>query len=164
MPELLPRTGKAIENYRNHLRQYPDTDPEILAYLTRHINGLICGEIEQEVTHLIAERLRVGYKDEESALFIPNLLKSRNISSIRNARVREIRDTLSSFSTAYRDKFNGLVSQTVGETGINRLSTAVQKRNDSSHGIPPVIEFQEVEETYRVAIAVIDAVRQTLQT
>ena len=164
MPELLPRTGKAIENYRNHLRQYPDTDPEILAYLTRHINGLICSEIEQEVTHLIAERLRVGYREEESALFFSNFLESRRISSIRNATVGEIRVTLSSFGAAYREKFNGLVSQTVGQEGINQLSAAVQKRNDSSHGIPPAIEFQEVEETYRVAVAVVDAVRQTLQT
>ncbi len=164
MPHLLPLTWTAIADYREHLGQYPDTDPVILAYLTRHINGLMCAEIEQVITSLVCERQGVGHKDEESLNFFPNFLNSRRISSIRNARVAQMRIVLSSFGPNYQKKFDKLVRETVDPEGIGKLNTAVKKRNDDSHNIPPTIIFQEVEETYQVATAVIDAVKQTLET
>ena len=109
MPDLLPLAGAAIVDYREHLNQNPDTDPAILAYLTRHINGLICAEIEQVVTRLVCERLDVGQHDPEARSFFPGFLDARRMSSIRNARVDEVRTTLSAFGLAYKNKFNELV-------------------------------------------------------
>ncbi len=163
MPSLLPRTEKALEDYQDHLMRYPDTAPEILSYLVRHINGLMCGEIEQEVTRLVIVRLQIGCRDEESANFFPNFLQLRRLSSIRNATVGEIRDTLSAFDPAYRGKFDDLVRQNVGEDGVQKLLAAVRKRNDNAHHTPPIIDFQEVEATYRVANQVVEAVRVTLE-
>ena len=164
MPLLLPLTDTAIADYQNHLREFPGTDPVILAYLTRHINGLMCGEIEQVVTQLIVDRLAIGHRDSGTLDFFPNFLKSRRISSVRNASFEEIRNTLSSFGPAYREKFNGLVHDAVDNEGIEKLRAAVVKRNEDAHSIPPSITFQEVEETYSVAVAVIDAVSTTLKT
>ena len=47
---------------------------------------------------------------------------------------------------------------------IGRMSIAVKKRNDDAHSIPPTITFQEVEETYLIATAVMEVVRLTLET
>ena len=164
MPELLPLTGSAIADYQEHLAQYPETDPVILAYLTRHINGLMCAEIEQAVTRFVCERMGTGHSDEQISTFFPNFLDSRRISSVRNARFDQIRTTLSSFGLAYRDRFDYLVSQAMNTEETTMLNTAVKKRNDDAHSIPPTVRFEEVTETYRVASAIVDAVRLTLET
>ena len=163
MPLLLPLTGTAIADYQNHLSEYPGTDPVILAYLTRHINGLMCGEIEQVVTRLVVERLATGYSDPETSDFFSAFLKSRRTSSIRNATVEEIRNTISCFGPKYREKFNDLVRNAVDNEDIQKLRTAVDKRNEDAHNIPPSITFQELEEAYRIAAAVINAVSITLE-
>ena len=121
----------------------------------------MCAEIEQVVTSLVCARLGAGYGDEETLNFFPNFLNSRRISSIRNARVDQIRTTLSSFGTDYQERFDRLVREAVDAEDIGKLSTAIRKRNDDAHSIPPTITFQEVEETYKVATAVMDAVRLT---
>lgn len=159
MTLLLPLTDTAIEDYRLHVEQYPDTAREILAYLTRHINGLMCAEIEQSVTRLIRERLEIGCSDAATS----NFLKSVGRSSIRNATIREIRNALARFGDGYRERFNNLVNQTVDEAGIEQLSMAVGKRNQDAHDNPPDITFRELEEAFRVAADVVDAVRVTLQ-
>ena len=164
MPLLLPLTGTAIADYQNHLHEFPDTDPVIMAYLTRHINGLMCGEIEQVVTQLIVDRLAIGHDDSETLDFFSNFLKFRRISSVRNATFEEIRNTLSSFGPKYREKFNDLVHNAVDNEGIEKLRIAVVKRNEDAHSIPPSITFEEVEEAYDIAISVIDAVSNTLKT
>ena len=164
MPDLLRLTGAAIADYQNHLDEFPNTDPVILAYLTRHINGLMCAEIEQVVTSLVCARLGAGYGDEETSNFFPNFLNYRRISSIRNARVDQIRIALSSFGSDCRERFDRLVREAVDAEDIGKLSTAIRKRNDDAHSIPPTITFQEVEETYLITTAVMDAVRLTLET
>lgn len=162
MPSLLPRTERAIADFQNLLSQHPHTDGAIQSYLTSHINVLMCAEIEQVVTRLVVERLAVGYHDEDTSNFFPNFLKERRISSIRNATVPEIRRTLAVFSPAYGEKFDGLLSQSVKDEDVQKLRVVVEKRNASAHGIPPSITFQELEETYQAATAVVAAVRQTL--
>ena len=144
--------------------EFPNTDPVILAYLTRHINGLMCAEIEQVVTRLVCERLGAGCSDEVALNFFPYFLGSRRMSSIRNARVDQIRLTLSSFGSDCQERFDELVREAMNSDDIGRLSVAVKKRNDDAHSIPPTITFQEVEETYKVATAVVDAVQLTLET
>ena len=164
MPDLLPLTGAAIADYQNHLDEFPNTDPVILDYLTRHINGLMCAEIEQVVTSLVCARLGAGYGDEETLNFFPNFLNYRHISRIRNARVDQIRITLSSFGSDCQERFDRLVRDAVDADDIGKLSTVIRKRNDDAHSIPPTITFQEVEESYLIATAVMEAVRLTLET
>ena len=113
---------------------------------------------------MIAERLAIGYRDSETLDFFPTFLKSRRTSSIRNATVEEIRNTLTCFGPTYRNKFNDLVRRTVDDDGVEKLRTAVTKRNENAHSIPPSITFQELEETYGIATAIIDAVVITLET
>ena len=158
MPALLERTELALSDYRAHIARYPDAEQEIRDYLIQHINGLMCAEIERIVNDLIRGRLERGCKDEATA----NFLKSLRRGAVRNARVSEIRNTLGLFGNAYRDSFNRLVEQSVGEDGINRLGTAVRKRDESAHNMPLPITFRELEEAYGAADAVVDAVRQTL--
>ena len=161
MPDLLRLTGAAIADYQNHLGEFPNTDPVIFAYLTRHINGLMCAEIEQVVTRLIRERLERGCRDEATA----NFLKSLRRSSIRNATVSEIRDAMKLFGDDHRTKFNDLLDQAaVNEESIGKLGMAVGNRDQDAHESPPNITFRELEEAYVVATAVMDAVRLTLET
>ena len=159
MTILLPLTDTAIEDYRLHVEQHPNTDREILAYLTRHINGLLCMEIEQVVTRLIRDRLEIGCSDAATS----NYLKSLGRSSIRNATIREMRNALALFGADYKEKFDNLVDQTIGEVGIEKMGTAVGKRNQDAHDNPPDITFRELEEAFRAATGVVDAVRLTLE-
>ena len=158
MPPLLERTELALSDYREHIARYPDAEQEIRDYLIQHINGLMCAEIEQIVNALIHDRLERGCSDAATA----NFLKSFRRGAIRNAKVSEIRNTLGLFGNAYRDSFNRLVEQSVGEAGIDRLGTAVRKRDEVAHKTPPPITFRELEETYQAATALVAAVRQTL--
>ena len=159
MTLLLPLTDTAIEDCRDHVNHHPDTDPAISAYLTRHVNGLMCAEIERIVTRLIRERLEIGCSDEATSTF----LKSMSRSTIRNAEISEIRDTLTLFGSEYKVKFNNLVDQTIGEEGIAKLGIAVGKRNADAHENPPDITFRELEEVFSVATKVVDAIRLTLE-
>lgn len=159
MTLLLPLTDTAIEDYQLHVKQHPDTGREILAYLTRHINGLMCAEIEQSVTRLIRVRLEIGCSDAATS----NFLKSIGHSSIRNAKIGEIRNALARFGDGYRERFDDLIDQTVDEAGVEKLGMAVGKRNQDAHDNPPDITFRELEEAFHVATAVVDAVRLTLE-
>ena len=163
MPDLLLLTGAAIADYQKHLEQHPDTDQAILAYLTRHINGLMCAEIEQVITRLVRERLESGCKDEATANFLKSMPRH---SSIQNAGVRAIRITLSRFGDDHSKRFDAFMSQSksIGEAGTDKLGIAVRKRNEDAHDIPPDITFRELEEAYEVAINVVDAVRHILET
>ena len=80
---------------------------------------------------------------------------------MRNAKISEIRNTVKLFGGEYLTKFNHIVDQHVGEEGVEKLGIAVGKRNEDAHETPPDITFRELEEAYRIAILVIDAVRQT---
>ena len=155
----LPLTNAAITDCRDHVNQHPDTDPVISVYLTRHVNGLMCAEIEWVVTRLIRERLEAGCSDNATS----NFLKTMRRSVVRNATFAEIRDTLALLGRTYGAKFSELVEQTVAEEGIERLGMAVGKRNQNAHESPPDITFRELEETFRAAIQVVDAVKLTLQ-
>ncbi len=155
---LLPLTDTAIADYSQHINQHPDTDSAILAYLTRHINGLMCAEIEQVVTRLIRARLEIGCSDAATS----NYLKSLRRSEIRNAKLSEIKNALSLFGNEYRQRFNDLVDQFVGEDGIAKMGLAVGKRDQDAHENPPNITFRELTETYKIATSVVDAVRLTL--
>ena len=164
MPSLLPRTELALSDCREHIDNHPDTNPAILDHLTRHINALMCAEVEQVVTQLIVARLAVGQRDEVAKGFFSNFLRERRISSIRNATVKEVRSTLSAFGPDYREKFNELVRQGLDEDEVRRkLETAVSRRNANAHHIPPSITFQELEAAYTVANEVVEAVRVTLE-
>ena len=154
----LPLTDAAVTDCRAHVNQYPDTDPAISAYLTRHVNGLMCAEIEQVVTRLIRERLEAGCSDEATS----NFLKTMRRSAVRNATFAEIRDTLTLLGITYRSKFNELIDQTVNEGDIEKLGMAVGKRNQNAHESPPDITFRELEEAFGIATCLVDAVRLTL--
>ena len=157
---ILPLTDTAISDYRDHLSQYPGTDPVILAYLTRHINGLMCAEIEQVVTRLIRNRLSAGCKDEETE----NFFRSMRRSAVRNATFSEIKETLALFGNPYRDNFDKLVQESIGVGGIEKLGMAVGNRNQDAHENPPAVTFRELEEAFAVASTMVDAVRLTLET
>ena len=159
MTSQLPLTDAAIADCREHVNQYPDTDPVITAYLTRHVNGLMCAEIEWVVTRLIRERLEAGCSDDATA----NFLKTMRRSTVRNASFSEIRDTLALLGSTYRNKFSELVDQTIKEDGIEKLGMAVGKRNQNAHENPPDITFRELEEAFDIAARLVDAVRLTLQ-
>ena len=143
MTHQLPLTDAAITDCRDHLNQHPDTDSAIIAYLTRHVNGLMCAEIEWVVTRLIRERLETGTSDEATA----NFLKTMPRSTVRNATFREIRDTLTRLGSAYSSKFSELVDQNVKEDGIEKLGMAVGKRNQNAHEVPPDITFRELNQS-----------------
>ena len=163
MPDLLILTGAAIADYQNHLERYPDTDPVILAYLTRHINGLMCAEIEQVITRLVREKLERGCKDEATANFLKSIHRR---SAIANAAVPAIRNALSRVGDDHLERFNTFVYQpeSIGDAGVEKLGIAVRKRNENAHDNPPDITFRELEESYNVAIKVVDAVRHILET
>ena len=153
MPLLLPLTDTAIADYRQHVGQHPNTDPVILAYLTRHVNGLMCAEIEQVATRLIQERLEIGCRDEATSHY----LKSLRRNAVRNATFSEIKNKLALFGTAYLLRFDELVRESVGEAGIEKLGMAVGKRNQDSHENPADVTFRELEEAYSIANAVVNA-------
>ena len=159
MPDILPLTSAAIADYQNHLSQHPTTDQVILDYLTRHINGLMCAEIEQVVTGLIRDRLAIGCRDEVTA----NYLKSLRRSAIRNATFSEIGRTLALFGNDYRENFDVNARKTLADSDIEKLGIAVKNRDADAHEAPPPITFGELEDAYNVATQVVDAVRQTLE-
>ena len=159
-PNLLPLTSAAIADCHHHINQYPDMDPVIIAYLTRHINGLMCSEIERVVTRLIRERLAEGCRDVATS----NFLQSLGRSSVRNATISEIRNIIKLFGSEYQERFNYLLEQTVGQDGIEKLGLAVGKRNENAHDNPPNITFAELEDAFSIANKVVEAVRDTLST
>ena len=158
MPELLPLSSAAISDFRSHVSQHPSTDPVILDYLTRHINGLMCAEIEQVVTRLLRERLQAGCSDAATA----NYLNSFRRSAVRNASYSEIGKTLATLGEAFRDRFRDSVFQDLTQADIEKLGIAVNKRDEDAHEAPPIITFAELAEAYRVAGVVVKAVELTL--
>lgn len=156
---LLPLTDTAISDSRQHISQYQNIDPAIPAYLTRYVNGLMCAEIERVVTRLVRERLGKGCSDSATSSFLQSLGRS----SVRNATVSEIRNTLKLLGSPYQDKFNHLLEQTIGQDGIEKLGIAVGKRNENAHENPPDITFGELEDAFSIANRVVDAVRLTLE-
>ena len=156
---LLPLTETAIKDCQDHINQHPDIDPVISVYLARYINGLMCMEIEQVVTRLIRDRLAIGCSDTATS----NFLKSMGRSSVRNAKISEIRDTIRLFGNDYGNTFNTLVDQSVGQEGIEKLGMAVRKRNENSHENPPNITFRDLQEVFPVAVKVVEAVKLTLE-
>lgn len=158
MELLLPLTDTAISDCRAHFAEHPNTDPAISAYLTRHVNALLCAEIEAVTTRLIKERIQSGCNDSATS----NFLRSLSRSAIRNAKYSEIRDTLKLLGVEYGLKFESEVGTSVGESGIETLGTAVGKRDANSHRHPPNITFRELEQVYSIATSIIEAVRVTL--
>ena len=158
MPLLLPMTDTAIADCRNHINSHPDIDLAILAYLTRHVNGLMCAEIETVVTRLIRERIEQGC-DNAAA----NFLASFRRSVVRNAKYAEIGDKLALFGDEFKQRYEDAVDNSVGESGIQKLGIAVGKRDDTAHRAPPNITFKELEEAYTAATAIVDAVAVALQ-
>ena len=159
MEILLPFTEAAITDCRQHLSQHPDIDPAVSAYLARYVNGLMCAEIEQVVSGLIRARLERGCSD--AATF--NFLTSWQRGIVRNARIGEIRDTIGLLGGNYKDTFNNLVNQNVGDEGIDRLGRAVSQRNRNAHDAPPDITFGELEIALTFARKVVEAVRLALE-
>lgn len=157
---LLPLTDTAIENCRNHLAAHPDTDAAVSAYLARHINSLMCAEIEMVVTNLIKARVRAGCNDAVTA----NLLNSLRRSIVRNAQYGEIRNSLKTLSAEIADRFELLVELNVGERGKTMLGNAVAKRNESAHERPPSVTFEELEQVYSVAVAIVKSAQEVLET
>lgn len=155
----LPFTDAAITDCRDHVNQHPDTDPAISAYLTRHVNGLMCAEIEHVVTRLIRERLEAGCSDDATL----NFLRTMRRSVVRNATFAEIQNTIALLGSAYRSKFSQLVDQIVEEGDIEKLGVAVGKRNQDAHESPPDITFRELEEAFSIATRLVEAVRLTCQ-
>ena len=158
MDVLLPLTETAIKDCKNHINQHPDIDPAIFAYLARHVNGLMCTEIERVVTRLIRDRLAIGCSDNATS----NFLKSLGRSSVRNATISEIRNTIRLLGNDYMDTFINLVDQSVGQEGIEKLGIAVGKRNENAHENPPNITILELEEVFSIATKVVEAVKLTL--
>ena len=157
-PILLPLTDLAIQDCRRHAMNYPETDPAILAYLTRHVNGLMCAEMEVVITQLIRDRVEAGCRDDATLSFV----KSMKRSAVRNATYREIRRTVKLLGNRYENRFCELVGHSVGEEGIEKLGIAVDKRNEDAHKSPPDITFGELEEAFGVATLVVIAVSRAL--
>ena len=160
MPNLLPLTDTAISDYRNHLESFPDTEQPILDYLVRHINGLMCAEIEQVITDLFRNRLEQGTNDVAISNYIRRILGR---SAVRNARFREIRDKLSFFGDEFGQTFEEFVGISVGEEGIEKLGIAVGKRDQDAHHQPPSLTFSDLEEAFGVASLVVQDVQKALE-
>lgn len=92
-----------------------------------------------------------------------NFLKSMRRSSVRNATISEIRNTIRLLGNDYRDKFNNLVDQFVGQADIEKLGIAVGKRNENAHENPPNITIIELEDVFSIATKVVEAVKLTLE-
>ena len=155
---LLPLTDTAIEHCREHLAAHPDTDPAVTAYLARHVNSLMCAEIEIVVTNLIETRVRAGCNDAVTA----NLLNSLRRNIVRNAQYGEIRNSLKTLSPEIADHFERLVELNVGERGKTMLGNAVAKRNESAHERPPSVTFEELEQVYSVAVEIVKSAQEVL--
>ena len=111
------------------------------------------------MTRLIRARLAMGCSDTATS----NFLKSLGRSSVRNAKISEIRDTISLLGNDYRDTFNNLIDQSVGQADIEKLGIAVGKRNENAHENPPNITIVELEEAFSIALEVVEAVKLTLE-
>lgn len=159
MPSPLPRTERAIADFQNLLSQYPHTDEAIQSYLTSHINVLMCAEIEREVSRLFQEKLERDCHDAATLSYIMRYIQR---GAVANATVQEIKEKLSFFGREYGERFDDAIRQSVGNDGIGKMSVAVKNRNATAHDVPPVIDFQEVKETYQAATAIVAAVHQTL--
>lgn len=158
---LLPQTELALEQSRAIVNN-PDTDPAISAYLTRYINILMCAEVESVVTGMIRGRIERGVTDES----VGNFLKSMRRGAVRNAKYSEISDKLGLFGANYKTQFQSDVNANpkVGEAGIQRLGSAVSKRDDTTHHAQaqPDITFSELEDAYKVAEEIMQAVMDVL--
>ena len=141
----------------------PDTDPAIIAYLTRYINILLCAETESTVTEMVRDRLDRGVGDDAP---VANFLKSMRRSAIRSAKYSEIADTLGLFGTSYKNQFQSEVSTNakVGESGIQRLGISVGNRDKTAHDsqAQPDITFSELEDAYKVAEEIMQVVMNAL--
>lgn len=92
-----------------------------------------------------------------------NFLKSLGRSFVRNATISEIRNTIHLIGNDYRDTFNNLIDQSVGQADIEKLGIAVRKRNENAHENPPNITIRELDEAFSIAIKVVEAVKLTLE-
>ena len=161
MADFLPLTTLAIEDCREHFTQHPDIDQAIVDYLVRHVNGLLCAEVEQVVTDLFRSRLEKGTNDVATARYIRRTLGR---SVVRNVKYREIKDKIAFFGDDFGIKFEEFVENSVGEEGVETLGMAVGKRDQDAHHQPPSITFSELEEAHRVASLVVEDVQKTLET
>ena len=156
---LLPLTDTAIEHCRDHLGAHPDTDPAVTSYLARHVNSLMCAEIEVVVSRIIEQRVQAGCSDEVASNFLASL--RRNV--IRNAKYDEIQGKLKILGQQIAARFEERINETVGEDGKNRLGVAVKKRDDAAHREPPDITFNEVVAAYADATVIVGLVAEVLQ-
>ena len=157
---LLPQTELALEQSRAIVNK-PDADPAIIAYLTRYINVLMCAEIESVVTTMVRERIERGIENDAA---VANYLKSMNRSAVRNAKYREIANTLGLFGADYKTRFQTDVNARIGEGGKERLGISVRKRDETTHyaGAQPDITFAELEAAYKAAEEVVNAAKRVL--
>ena len=159
MADLLPLTALAIEDCRDHMSRHLDIDQVIVDYLVRHVNALLCAEIEREVSRLIRERLENGCSDAETLNYVLRYIRH---GAVQNATFQEIKQKLSYFDDSFGEKFDRLVRNSIGDEGIGRLSLAVEKRNATSHDSPPSITFGELDDAFSAATVLVDSVRATL--
>lgn len=157
MELLLPETDTALTHCRAHLNRDPRPDLAIEAYLTRHITGLMCAEVESVIQQLIVERVALGC-DEAAA----RLVSSVRANLIRNAKFSEIGDKLALLGDDVKRIYAESVQRSIGEEGIARLGTAVAKRDLVAHSKPPDITFDELVEAYEAASAVVAAVKHAI--
>ena len=160
---LLPETDLALEQCRAHFADYranagAELEPQIVAYLTRHVAVLMCGEIERVITRLLHERI-----DSSGDPGMSRLVKSIRGNLLRNARFSEIGDKLAKVGPECKAMFEAEAHEAVGEPGINRLGATVRNRDEAAHSVPPDITFGELEAAFAAANSIVLAAKNALE-
>ncbi len=159
----LPRTETALGDCHAHFgsvaaAQVAIDATAIESYLAHHVAVMLCAEIEATVHAYVIERMEMGGCDEPTKAWI----RSFKRGVVRNAKHSEIADVVGRFGPEFKDRYENLVTDAVGEAGIAQLGNAVGVRDSTAHDTPPTITFRELERAVVVAKSVLQAVRTSL--
>ncbi|MCA9564836.1 MAG: hypothetical protein KC561_15170, partial [Myxococcales bacterium] len=142
--DWLPETSLAIEQVErlvaaSRAPQAVELDPQILAYLVRHIVILLCSEIQREVTkHLIN---RVGLAGDAHVV---SLVRGTSGSIVRSARPDDISDVMAKLSPELKSYFKRRLKEELDEQASTLLGNVVTQRNSIAHDTQPNVTFSEM--------------------
>jgi hypothetical protein len=128
------------------------------AYLARHVVVLLCAEVERALNEYFDERIDASGCDDVSK----RLLKSIKRGVTRSAKHADISDTIARLGPEFREKYESLVRNAIGDEGIARIGNAVGHRDKASHSTPPAVTLSELELAAGAADALLRSVREAI--
>ena len=145
----------AFKVSRKHLDDTKSGSTEIESFLTRYLIVLVCGAFENEIRKLVVDRAMVA-KDDDLTTFV-----TKTISNYRSLKASDLRGKLvGRFGQRHRDGFGKFMSEE--SEIVTRYNNIVRNRHSVAHGRTVNMTIDELEDSYRKSLKMIEIIRKLL--